>query len=164
LVTRDSDRVVVAVTDGTVEVTTLKPGHARRSLNHAFAPIPALTPIRIYRGEEVVLRDNGALSPVRLTDTHAATAWIHGRLIFENQPLRYVIETVDRYSSLRITVSPSAGGLRFSGIVFEDEVDEWLQGLEKIFPVTIEDRGVSVCVHLRDSEPVRMRDESCPTQ
>ena len=140
LVTRESDRVVVAVTEGTVEVSA-QPRLIPRGPDQAPATRPVMTAIRMGRGEELAFGDNGKLSAIGRTDTGAATAWTHGRLTFDNQPLRYVIETIGRYSSRRIVVSSDAGALRFSGIVLDDEIEDWLQSLEAIFPVTIDERG-----------------------
>ena len=153
LVTRDSDRVVVTVTEGVVEVSARPTSTIRPSLNRAALGTPALAPIRVSRGEELAFHDSGALSQIKPADTQAATAWTHGRLTFDDQPLRYVIETVDRYSSRRIVVSPSAGGLRFTGIVFDSEIDDWLQSLEAIFPVIIEEHGTAVRIEMRPSTP-----------
>jgi transmembrane sensor len=153
LVTRDSDRVVVTVTEGVVEVSARPPSKIRPSLDHTTPGGPVLAPIRVSRGEELAFHDSGALSHIKPADTQAATAWTHGRLTFDDQPLRYVIETVDRYSSRHIVVSPSAGGLRFTGIVFDDEIDDWLQSLGGIFPVTIEEQGTAVRIEMRSSTP-----------
>jgi len=157
LVTRDSDRVVVTVTEGTVEVTAGLPTRPTLGTEQGVAPRPVLIPIRVTRGEQLAFSDNGTLSPVEQTDTRAATAWTRGRLTFDDQPLRYVVDTVDRYSSRHITVSPSAGALRFSGIVFDGEIGDWLRGLEKIFPVMVEQRGAEVRVQLRGSKPLNER-------
>lgn len=165
LVTRDSDQVVVTVTEGAVEITARRLGQPPLGLDQGFTLKPVLAPIRVSRGEEVAFSDKGTLSPVKHADIHAATAWTHGRLTFDDQPLRYVVETVDRYSSLHIAVSPSAGALRFSGIVFDDEIEAWLRGLERIFPVAVEERGAAVCIHLRNSKPPRGRShKSCAPQ
>lgn len=145
LVTRESDRVIVTVTEGVVEVTARRP----LSLSPNLTARPDLAPIRVGRGEELAVDDNGAFGAIKPTDPGAATAWTHGRLTFDDQPLRYVIENVDRYSSRRIVVSPEAGALRFSGIVFDNEIDDWLESLEAIFPVTIEDRGSVVRIEMR---------------
>jgi transmembrane sensor len=153
LVTRDSDRVVVTVTEGVVEVSARPTSKISSGLDHAALGTPALAPIQVSRGEELAFRDNGALSHIKHADTQAAIAWTHGRLTFDDQPLRYVIETVDRYSSRRIVVSPSAGGLRFTGIVFDSEIDDWLQSLEGIFPVTIREQGNAVRIEMRPSTP-----------
>lgn len=161
-VTRDSDRVVVTVTEGAVEVTARNARHLPLTFSAGLGGAPVLAPIRVNGGEEVAYSDSGALSPVKPADTHAATAWTRGRLIFDNQPLRYVVETVDLYSSRHIAVSPSAGALRFSGIVFATEIDDWLVGLERIFPVTVEEREAAVCIHLRASTHAPARsDPSC---
>jgi transmembrane sensor len=147
LVTRDSNRLLVTVTEGTVEVA-LRPD-MRASPKHSSAPV--LSPIRVDRGEELALGYNGALSLVKHADIHAATAWTQGQLIFDDQPLRHVVETVNRYSSRRIAVTPSAGALRFSGIVHPGEIEPWLQGLKKIFPVSIDEHGLVACVRMSES-------------
>jgi transmembrane sensor len=153
LVTRDSDRVVVTVTEGAVEVSAKRTMWSTLGLDHGFSPRFVPTPIRVSRGEEFAFTDNGALGRIKPSDTHAATAWTGGRLTFDAQPLRYVIETVDRYSARHIAVNPSAGFLRFSGIVHSDEIDDWLQSLEVIFPVTVEYRGADVRIKMRHTTP-----------
>ncbi len=153
LVTRDFDRVVVTVTEGAVEVAARPPPPISPSLDQGALARSVLVPIRVKRGQELALRDNGILSHIRPADTQAATAWIHGHLTFDDQPLRYVIETVDRYSNRRIVVSPSAGGLRFTGVIFDDDIDEWIQSLEVIFPVTIEEQGAVVRIEMSTSTP-----------
>ncbi len=152
-VTRDSDRVVVAVTEGAVEILARLPPPISPNIDQRMVAKSVLAPIRIKRGEELAFRDNGALSPIKATDTHAATAWTQGRLTFDDQSLRYVIETVDRYSSRHIIVSPSAGALRFTGIVFDNEIEDWLQSLEGIFPVSVDERGADVSIQIRSSTP-----------
>ena len=149
LVTRESDRVIVTVTEGIVEVSA-QPGMPSGS-NPMFSAKPILSPIQIGHGEEIALSDGGALGGIKAADSRAAIAWIHGRLTFDDEPLRYVIETVDRYSSHPIVVSRDAGALRFSGIVFDNEIDDWLQSLKEIFPVSIESRGTAVRIKMRSA-------------
>jgi transmembrane sensor len=151
LVTRDSDRVVVTVMEGAVEVST------RSVMRRSFTPDeglvlgPALAPVRITRGEQVAFSDAGTLSALKQTDTHAAVAWTQGQLTFDNQPLRYVVETVNRYYQRRILVSPSAGSLRFSGIISDTAIGDWLRSLKIIFPVVIESHGAIVTIQMRSS-------------
>lgn len=148
LVTRESDRVVVTVTDGTVEVSARPSMWSRLRLDQGiFLRSPVAT--RVSRGEQLTFGNKGALSRVRPTDTHDATAWTHGRLTFHDQPLRYVIEAINRYSSQHILVSPAAGRLRLSGIAFENDIPEWLQTLEIIFPVTVQQRSGSLYIQMR---------------
>jgi transmembrane sensor len=138
LITRESDRVVVAVTEGTVEVSTRPSFWSRLRLER----------VRVHGGEQLTLGDNGTLSRVRPTDTHAAIAWTQGRLTFDDQPLRYVIETVSRYYSRPIFASAGAGSLRLSGIVFENDIQGWLQSLNGILPVTVQEQGNSMRIEM----------------
>lgn len=161
LVTRDSDRVVVTVTDGTVEVSARQTKRPSLMLDQGSVLRVGPVPIRLSHGEQLALSDAGVLGPIKQTDTYAATGWTQGRLTFDDQPLRYVIEAVNRYSSRHIVVSPSAATLRFSGIVSGDEIPDWLQSLEVILPVTVEERGGNVRIQMRyatpASEPPRKR-------
>ena len=129
LVTRESDRVLVTVTQGAVEVLA-KP--RRQPPVAGVALRAALVPIRVDRGEELVFEDDGAVGPVKQADIHAATAWTRGRLTFNNQPLRYVIETVQRYSTRHIVMDPSAGSVRVSGVVFADQIEDWIETLKSV--------------------------------
>lgn len=150
VVTRDSDRVFVTVTEGTVAISGPARGPPASGLNQGTVPRPAaFEPIQVTRGEGLSLGTDGALGPVRPTDTHAATAWIHGRLIFYDMPLRYVVEAVDRYSSRHIVVDPSAGALRFGGVVYDDEITDWLNSLETIFPITVKSQGTDLRIEMR---------------
>jgi transmembrane sensor len=147
LVTRDSDRVVVTVTQGAVEVAAAIPIWSPRRLDQLISP--QSTTVRLRRGEELAFDDDGVMGGIRPTDPRAATAWSSGRLTFDNQPMRYVIDAVNRYSAQHILISHSAGALRFSGIVLESDIPEWLQSLEVIFPVRVQKQGSSVLIHMR---------------
>lgn len=149
LVTRESDRVVVTVTEGTVEVKAWPSMWSRLRLDKGISVTPAMASIRVGRGEQLTFSSNGALSRVDPTDTHAATAWTRGCLTFDDQPLRYVVETVNRYSSRQIIVSPAAGRLRLSGVVFESDIQGWLQNLEVIFPVSVREQEGILRIQMR---------------
>lgn len=150
VVTLDSDRVFLTVTEGTVAVIGPPPGRAASGLDQSAGLRPsALAPISVTRGEELSLGDDGALGSVKPADTHAATAWTHGRLVFYDMPLRYVVEAVNRYSTRHIVVDSSAGALRFGGVVYDDEIEDWLKSLEAIFPVTVQYQNADVSIEMR---------------
>lgn len=147
LVTRDSDRVIVTVTEGTVAITVPPPvplSHTRSTALQRLQPS-----VRVTRGETISYSDDGALEPVVKADMSAAAGWTQGQLVFDDEPLRYVIESVNRYFPHRIAATPSAGSLRFSGVIFRSEVQDWLRGLSGIFPVDVDERGDVICVHMR---------------
>jgi transmembrane sensor len=149
LVTRDSDRVVVTVTEGTVAVTAPPLLSLSSAPSRGAASIPLPPPIRVTKGQQVSYRDNGIVASVVRTDSDAATAWIRGRLIFNDEPLDYVIESVNRYFPRHISATPSAGRLRFSGVILNDQIEEWLHGLPAIIPVDVNERGADICIRMR---------------
>lgn len=162
MVTRENHRVVVTVTDGAVEVSTLTSQQPPRTVEQEANPIRVITPIRVTEGEELAYSDKGALGAVIHTDVHAATEWSRGRLTFDDESLEDVVAAVDRYSSRQITITQKAGALRFSGIVVTEQIDDWLQGLERIFPVRVEQRGAAVCIDVSQPTPPHPQaDTSC---
>jgi transmembrane sensor len=154
-VTRDPDRVVVAVTEGVVEVSAVPRPPAMPGIDSRMATTPVLAPIRVSRGEELTFVAGGAQSRVKATDVYAATAWTHGRLIFDDHSLGYVIDAVNRYSPRHIVVSPAAAKLRFTGIVFESEIADWVESLAGTFPVSVNERGADIRIQMRPSHSPR---------
>jgi len=124
-VLRSTDRVVVTVTEGKVEVRS---GRTAK-------------PARLTRGEQMTYDAKGQGSAVAAADPAMVTAWRDGRLRYRREPLRRVIEDVNRYSQRRIAVDPAVAGLEFTGVVFHDQIPQWTAGLERIFPVQIVDTG-----------------------
>ena len=68
--------------------------------------------------------------------------------------LKHVIPDVDRYSSNTVIIGDAAvGELRFTGTVFQDGADEWLRGLEQVFPVeVVELDGDRLLLRLREAD------------
>ena len=161
VVNRDSDRVVVIVTAGTVDVSAPQPPLKMDSVHPLRPSSLSLPVIRVRRGELVSYSDRGIVGPVKKASTHTATAWTHGILVFDNVPLRYVVENIGRYWSRPILVSRRAGNLRFSGLIDEHEVPDWLRGLSAIFPVKINETKSSACVRMRDSQAAQTAAGSC---
>jgi ferric-dicitrate binding protein FerR (iron transport regulator) len=87
------------------------------------------------------------------SDPRSVAALTQGLLVFDDMPLSDVVENVDRYWSRHIAVSAPAGRLRFSGVVYEHRIQDWLAGLSRIFPVDIDATGAGMCVHTRDIRP-----------
>lgn len=152
VVNRRPDGVVVMVTAGTVEVSARAPVFRMRALGQPSVGLLPFPVIRLGRNQQLSYGDDGTVGRVTRTDPRAVAAWTGGYLVFEDAPLRDVVGNIDRYWSQHILVSPRAGQLRFSGVIYEDQVRYWLNGLRRIFPVTVEGRsGAEVCVHSRDS-------------
>jgi transmembrane sensor len=75
------------------------------------------------------------LSPV---DAGQALAWREGRLEYLNEPLSAVIADVNRYAKRPVTVQDaSIGKIVFSGTVFTEDADVWIEALPKVFAVRL---------------------------
>jgi len=139
-VRRDDDRVVVTVSEGSVEIQP-----ATSELHHAPASAQAdsarWVPAKLARGQRMIYEDDGKATPVEDANPAGEVAWREGRLEFDREPLSSVLQTVNRYSHYKITAEGDTGELLYTGLVLEDRIDGWLQGLTQIFPVLIDHQG-----------------------
>lgn len=91
------DRVTVTVRHGTVDVA------------HPGGP-----GVRLRAGEEVVVTASD-IGPQHPADLSAALGWVDGRLVFEDRPLREVMDELDRYHPGLIVVPDSLADRRITG-------------------------------------------------
>ena len=130
--------VTVSVVEGIVDVS--------RSVEQKVEPNQAqqqahvdLANERLLQGQEIEFDQQGAVWQTR-TDINLerATAWRQGRLAFNNEKLDRVIEDVNRYSAQKLILGDrELGELRYTGTVFNANIDDWLQGLEQAFWVRV---------------------------
>jgi transmembrane sensor len=136
------DRTVVAVTEGKVELIADGPS-TPKLIERRAAPAPAanVTPrlsAQVDAGEGVSYVDNGYLQTLSTREAPLATGWLSGRRQYRNEPLRYVIEDVDRYTGQSIRIADEAtGDLRFTGTLRLENSEAWLRGLSVALPVTV---------------------------
>jgi transmembrane sensor len=130
-VQRGSDRAIVSVTEGRVVV---------EPVTH-FLPVvvlqefkPKLRPVHLNAGQQTIAGSAGIEEPTRVADTAAATAWQSGRLAFRLEPLRYVLEDVNRYAPLPIVLEGSGlESLLITGTVERGNISGWISSLERAF-------------------------------
>lgn len=152
---RDDDHVVVTVTEGTVEVT---PG---RSLNETTEPAQAVPDVpvqRLSRGQELTYDVKGRFGAPRPVEGDVLSSWRDGQLRYRSELLRNVIPDVNRYSRHPLILGDKAAGdLVYSGTVFERDVDEWIEGLERIYPeveVSVTD-GQHILIRTRPTQALQ---------
>jgi len=130
-VQRGSDRAIVSVTEGRVVVEPVS----------RFLPLsvlqelkPELRPVHLHAGQQTMAGITGIEEPTKVEDPTAATAWQTGRLAFHLQPLRYVLEDVNRYAPKRIVLGDDAlGSLVVTGTVQRENIGGWIGSLERAF-------------------------------
>jgi transmembrane sensor len=135
------DRVVVAVSEGTVAIDPS--AKAARSSVKPNTRVPA--------GQQIAVDISGKNANVMRIEPAAVASWQTGHLQFTREPLRAVLASVNRYSDRHVELGdPALGELRFTGTVFADRVDDWLRGLPTVFPVSVREEGKSVVVIPRE--------------
>ncbi|WP_116809810.1 FecR family protein [Steroidobacter cummioxidans] len=129
-VRREAGTVSVVVTEGVVEVNTLSQKGAATTGSVS----------RVQAGERIRF-DHGQLQAApQAVHTDHDVVWRRGRLRFEEEPLRVVVASLNRYTTRPIVLGdPSLQELRFTGTVFDDSVEDWLMGVQVIFKVTVDD-------------------------
>lgn len=92
---------------------------------------PQLAPVMVSAGEETAVRDTVVEAARPIEDIAATTSWQSGQLAFRMQPLREVIEDVNRYAAKPIVLAdPAIGELKVTGTVAGSNVSGWAASLE----------------------------------
>jgi len=87
-------------------------------------------------GQHSVLDKAGVESTAPLPDPQSASAWQEGRLVFQREPLKYVLEDVNRYATKPIVLADeSVGALKFTGTVASGNLAGWVASLDPAFGI-----------------------------
>jgi transmembrane sensor len=132
-VRRSDDRVIVSVLEGRVLVQPMAP----------LLPIAWITASRavgsaeaVSSGQRSTVTRRGTESTQSVADASSAVAWQQGRLAFEAEPLRYVVQDVNRYAHKPIVIADErTGDLRVTGTVAETNIMGWVGSLEAAFGI-----------------------------
>lgn len=91
---------------------------------------------RVLRAGQALTYDERAFGDIVQADIWSETAWLHGKLIFEDRPLRQVLSDVNRYRPGVIRVaSNSLLDMRVSGVFDVREPDGVLDAIVSTLPV-----------------------------
>jgi len=144
-VERDSDRAVVSVTEGRVVVKPVT-GLLPVSLLQGFKP--KLRSVRVSAGQQTTAGSAGIEEPTKMEDP--ATGWQIGHLAFRLQPLRYVLEDVNRYAHKPIVLeTESMGALVITGTVERENISGWIKSLEHAFDLRATEEADQIVLRAR---------------
>lgn len=147
-------RIVVAVAEGTVQVT----GSEASGPNTTASPTTLLSrprttdTTRIARGESIsfisrVADQSLVHSSISRIDPAQPARWRDGWLVYRDEPLRDVLADIGRYTDRELIIEDGVpAAAHFTGAVFKDSVQEWLESLPKAFPVTVRIIGTQITV------------------
>lgn len=145
-VQRGSDRAVVSVTEGRVMVEPAAP--MLPALMHEF--MPKLRTVSVAAGQQSIAGSAGIEAATPVEDPAAATAWQWGRLAFRLQPLRYVLEDVNRYAHKPIVLEgDGVGALVVTGTVERENIAGWVESLERAFDLQAAEEADRIVIRAR---------------
>jgi len=122
LVREEPNGIRLTVVEGLVELTPDRPGWA---------------PVRVTPGQQVAVDGNGP-GPLHDIDAQAATAWVRGRLVFDNAPLGEVVEELRRYyPGVILLWNSKISSLRVSGSYTLTDPAAVLNTLAQTLPLRI---------------------------
>jgi transmembrane sensor len=137
---KDTQQVAVSVVEGSVNVS-IRGGNAEAMSSRNTQKSRAGSDRAVFElqaGEKLTVSATG-LVHFFLIDKDSAIAWREGRLEFADASLNDVVETINRYASRPLVIAdPSIASERFSGTVFLRSIDEWIDSLPTVFPVTLD--------------------------
>lgn len=156
-----NDRVLVAVAEGTVQISGSAPGLPPNATASVARPDPAGPPVaRLRRGEAAdFVNEPGnrtlEASVVTHVDPTESARWRDGWLVYRDEPLRNVLADIGRYTDRNIIVAKSLPEeTHFTGAVFKDSIVEWLKSLPNAFPVAVTVDSAHVTVAPTSKAPV----------
>jgi len=144
-VERDSDRAVVSVTEGRVVVEPVA-HFLPVSVLHEFKP--KLRSVHLVAGQQTTAGSAGIEEPTKMEEP--ATGWQIGRLAFRLQPLRYVLEDVNRYAQKPIVLQgDNVGALVITGTVERENIAGWVKSLERAFDLQATEESDQITLRAR---------------
>ena len=124
VVRREDEKVTVTVVEGAVDVQRLAKGVSTAQWQ------------RLTVGEQVSYGPQHVLSLVEKVSLAMSTAWMEGKVIFEERPLAEVVREIGRYQSGEIRIlDPRVGALKVSGVFGVNDREGFLKALERAVPV-----------------------------
>lgn len=150
-VRRAPDRTVIAVVEGRVRVSTVS---LPSPMTWVRAASPQHAPLRLDAGQQAIVDQDGVQSTSRLADPSTATAWQSGQFAFREEPLRNVLEDVNRYSVKPIVIDDASGNadigdILISGTVLSDSVPGWIASLEGAFDLQAREEAQRIVLSRR---------------
>ena len=125
--------VTVTVLEGTVAVSpNPRSGDPVASEDAASYPDTAL----LGTNDQITVAPNGGVGQIETVNAFEATAWREGKLIFDETPLREVIEEIARHSPMDIVVADDVPDHPITGLIQIRSTDSMLRFIAGAVPVT----------------------------
>jgi transmembrane sensor len=121
----------VTLVEGRVKINALAPPPARPAKGVEAPPAAALEETVLVAGVQLVALDAQHWSVTR-TDVNRETAWVHGQLVYVDEPLGRVAAEMNRYSDRKIVVADGrTAAIPISGTFKAGDVEAFVQAIEE---------------------------------
>lgn len=141
-VRRGDERVVVTVAEGRVRLASNEQLAARTDTAGGSTKRVQAKPVEAGAGEQATFSAQDGRIDLALADPSVATSWRDGVLKFVHEPLDEVVSDLNRYSTRKIVLGdPALARLRYTGTVFGNRLEDWLNAVESVFPVQVTYEG-----------------------
>lgn len=99
------------------------------------APRP-VKPVELRAGQTLITPADASPQRVQAADIEKTTAWQHGKLDFENEPLGEAVERINRYTDRKIRIADArAAAVPLNGAFDAGDVDGFIEALGGVLPV-----------------------------
>ena len=108
-------------------------------------------PIALSAGRQLVHDEATGASSVRDVPTDEVFAWKQGRLIYRDQPLRVVVEDLNRYFPHAVRIEDErVAAMRFTGVLAVDGEEATIRRLVALMPIEASRVGGNVILKARE--------------
>lgn len=109
--------------------------------------------LNLKRGQGLTFTRRGSTTSV-VEDYDLELRQPLGVLSYTGAPLAEVLEDIQRYTHLQLHIDRKAAGLKYSGVVLQSQVEQWIRGLPEIFPTLLVERTKTAIIIRLRSAPI----------
>jgi transmembrane sensor len=138
-VRRNSDRVVISVSEGRVQLNSGSESADGAALMSKSARTPLLA------GQQAIYSSESGTVTIGDINATDVASWRNGVLKYMHEPLGSVAQDLSRYHNKRIVISDARlSAMPFTGTVFSSRIGDTLKALESVFPLQVQERGDAI--------------------
>ncbi|MGZ8172076.1 MULTISPECIES: FecR family protein [Methylobacter] len=127
---------------GTAFEVYIKPEQVIVAVQEGIVEVQASGKRELTAGQQLAFNNSGEFQALQGPDVEGLTAWRQGNLVFRDRRLDDVLAEVGRYHDTRISLqNKTLGKLRVSGTFHTAELDDTLNAIATILPVSIDHVG-----------------------
>jgi transmembrane sensor len=128
-------RVVVSVIEGKIDIYRDKQYNSSKG---ETAPYAEGGVSHVAAGQQYTSPGSAGAAELAAIGVNQTLAWREGRLQYVGEPLGSVIADVNRYIDRPIVIrDDKLEALSYTGTIFTQSIDEWLNGMPKEFPLVV---------------------------